>query len=62
MFSRNDDLLASFADRLDAVAHFCGIRRLALRPDGRDAVLLIGEREGVDVAIQTITITNKQTK
>lgn len=52
MFSRNEPLLASFADRLDAVAHFCGIRRLALRPDGRDAVLLIGEREGVSLTLR----------
>lgn len=52
MFSRNETLLASFAERLDAVAHFCGIRRLALRPDGRDAVLLIGEREGVSLTLR----------
>jgi len=52
MFSRNETLLASFAERLDAVAHFCGIRRLAVRPDGRDSVVLIGDREGVALTLR----------
>ncbi len=52
MSSRNDVVLAAFAARLDAVAQFCGIRRLALRPEGADAVALVGDRNGVALTLR----------
>lgn len=52
MSSRNEQVLASYAARLDAVAGFCGIRRLALRPEGNDTVALVGDRDGVTLTLR----------
>ncbi len=52
MSTRTDSALASYAARLDAVASFCGIRRLALRPEGTDAIVLIGDHNGVNLTLR----------
>lgn len=43
--------LHAFAAQLDAVAQFCGIRRLALRQDDAHTVSLHGEHDGAPVRI-----------
>lgn len=53
------DLNASAA-QLDAVARFCGIRRLALRPDGTHAVSLLGDYHGLQVRVMVSNLGTRQ--
>ncbi len=54
-----ENILHAAAARLDAVALACAIQRLALRPLGRDGLILTGTRGGVTVTVRVTGVGSR---
>lgn len=62
MAAKSSAVLEAFASRLDALAERCRIRRFVLRPDGADAVILLGDHDGVPVTIRVAGVGKRQVR